>query len=679
MKINLALLFPVTEAPGLSRSPLHIKCSKSVLCVKFKTKPLRMEDANSIQTGHTAIKRSSNPFGKAVQGIAATIGLASESIHYHKQKRASQKSQRESIPRILSDDGCIAAVNELHISQPPHEAEDQQTFPTQMDEVAWALDEVQDATSTSDGNTSQPEISALDSPKLVGSVLQSHSPAKNPATGRLELPVVITQRRPKARTRGFIRAYAPILQNVGIDQETFLHFIDQLNKAVEPSPWITAIDLASLAGHAFPEPIHLLISASALMATQITAEVVSRSKSNAFLDKMNQEFFKPKGLIALVVTWKPKTEASEQNATGIVDIDMSAAAPSKKPLEDGGPGMKRRKSMIQMPSAGEMFELPEFAPLVFPQLDATPISPAPRSPGSPKHKVMKHGTEIENEEVGEKQTSKTSRRVKANISGEKGIAHRAEPGCLPAFRHSTAEYVGPAVRQVKLGGKSAGSSARRTGRFISDYQDRRAVARWSGQHPDSRMARLAPAPGFQSRFADPNHPAGSGDLVALVTGGKSTAAEVGRGAARAAAAAGREGMVRVRSTTERAGLVRAGGEDGGPPRRIVSPRAREALGEVRPRGEWLPRLPQTATAGVAPRLRRIGSLPLGAPVRTMKKLLQPVGLPPPPLGSVRFLGPGADHICQDILYLMIVNLPTEEEIANAAACLNQVNKETKAE
>lgn len=28
---------------------------------------------------------------------------------------------------------------------------------------------------------------------------------------------------------------------------------------------------------------------------------------------------------------------------------------------------------------------------------------------------------------------------------------------------------------------------------------------------------------------------------------------------------------------------------------------------------------------------------------------------------------------------MIVNLPTEEEIADAAACLNQANEETKAE
>ncbi|KAI7781970.1 hypothetical protein LA080_014035 [Diaporthe eres] len=555
-----------------------------------------MADANLVQTGRTTSRQSSNPFGKAIQGIAATIGLASETIHHHKQKRASQKFQRDSISRSLSNDDCIPTLNEFNVSPSPDEAETQEELLTQVDEVAWALDEVQDDISTSNGQTLPLDHSPLGSPKLADSFLQSHPPAKNPvASGRLELPVVITQRRPKARTRGFIRAYAPILQNVEIDQDTFLDFIDQLNKAVEPSPWISAIDLASLAGHAFPEPIHLLISASALMATQVTAEVVSRSKSNAFLDKMNQDFFKPKGLIALVVTWKPKKNESEQNATGIIDIDMSAAATNKKSVQDAAPVMKRRKSIIQTPSAGEMFELPEFAPLVFFQLEATLRSVEPRSPVSPKHKRPTQGTE------------------------------QVEPGCVPVFRHNTAEYVGPAVRQVKLGGKSAGPILKRTGHFISDYQDRRAVARWSGQHPDSRMAKLAPAPGFQSRFADPNHPAGSGDFVALVTGG---ARDGGGG---------------------------TGGHDAHQEHYRAS-RAKEAFGELRPRGDWLPRFPENATAGMAPRLRRIGSLPLDAPVRTMKKLLQP-----------------------DILYLMIVNLPTEEEIADAAARLNQVNEETKAE
>jgi hypothetical protein len=603
-----------------------------------------MADTNIVQTGHTASRQSSNPFGKAIQGIAATIGLASETIYHHRQKRASHISQRDSIPRSLSNGDCSPTTNEFDSPRSPDEAEIQARLPAQVDEVAWALDEVQDDIGTNNGNTAPPDHSPLGSPMLADGFLQSHPSAKSPAAfGRIELPVVITQRRPKARTRGFIRAYAPILQDVGIDQETFVDFIDQLNKAVEPSPWISAIDLASLAGHAFPEPIHLLISASALMATQITAEVVSRSKSNAFLDKMNQDFFKPKGLIALVVTWKPKQDGSKQSTTGIVDIDMSAAAANKKPQEDSLASMKRRKSTIQMPSSSDMFELPEFAPLVFPKLEATTKSSEPRTPITPAHRRSTQELQTkETEEAGQKETSNLARGPRSKTMGDNGILQRAEPGCLPAFRHSTAEYVGPAVRQVKLGGKSAGTSVKRTGHFISDYQDRRAVARWSGQHPDSRMAKLAPAPGFQSRFADPNHPAGSGDFVALVTGGKRTTAEVSREAVRATAAAGREGLSRVRSTTERAGLRVGGadgGDDGGTPRRIISPKAKEALVDIRPRGDRLPRLPNTATAGVAPRLRRIGSLPLVAPVKTMKKLLQPVGLPP---GSLTLV-PKSDH------------------------------------
>ncbi|KAK7737140.1 hypothetical protein SLS63_002931 [Diaporthe eres] len=587
--------------------------SSDLLCETPKIQLFKMAEANLMQTGRTTSRQSNNPFGKAIQGIAATIGLASETIHHHKQKRASQKFQRDSISRSLSNDDCIPTLNEFNVSPSPDEAETQEELLMQVDEVAWALDEVQDDITTSHGQAVPFDHSPLSSPKLADSFLQSHRPAKDPvATGRLELPVVITQRRPKARTRGFIRAYAPILQNVGIDQDTFLDFIDQLNKAVEPSPWISAIDLASLAGHAFPEPIHLLISASALMATQVTAEVVSRSKSNAFLDKMNQEFFKPKGLIALVVTWKPKKDGSEQNATSIYRH------------------RHERRSREQEAGGG----------------------------WGPRHEE----TEVDDTDALCRRDVRASRVRTSDIPPARSHTQSrraAKSRCLPAFRQNTAEYVGPAVRQVKLGGQSAGSSVKRTGHFISDYQDRRAVARWSSQHPDSRMAKLAPAPGFQSRFADPNHPAGSGDFVALVTGGKRTTAEVSREAVRATAAAGREGMMRVRSTTERAGLRVAGsgdGNDGGTPRRIISPRAKEAFGELRPRGDWLPRLPDTATGGMAPRLRRIGSLPLGAPVRTMKKLLQP-----------------------DILYLMIVNLPTEEEIANAAACLNQVNEETTAE
>ncbi|KAK2599436.1 hypothetical protein N8I77_011190 [Diaporthe amygdali] len=327
------------------------------------------------------------------------------------------------------------------------------------------------------------------------------------------------------------------------------------------------------------------------MATQITAEIVSRSKSNAFLGKMNQELFKPKGLIALVITWKPKTVGSEQDASGIIDIDMSTTSASKEPPSDAPADVKRRKSMVQLPSAGTVFELPELAPLAFPELEATTRSPEPRSPVSPGHKRPTQGEDMGSTgDYDQQKKTKSACGAGSKMIGDKEIVQRAETGCLPAFRQTTAVYVVPAVRQVKLGGKSAGSSIKRTGHFISDYQGRRAVARWSGQHPDSQMAMLAPTPEFQSKFADPNHPASSVDFVALAY---RPTAEVSPEAMRATAAASREGMMHVKSTAGDVGLRVGGSGIGGSEasQRFISRRSKEGLVETKLRRDWFPSCP----------------------------------------------------------------------------------------
>ena len=48
--------------------------------------------------------------------------------------------------------------------------------------------------------------------------------------------------------------------------------------------------------------------------------------------------------------------------------------------------------------------------------------------------------------------------------------------------------------------------------------DRRANATYNAENPDSSLSTGAPE--FKSRYADPNHPASSGSLISLVTGGK---------------------------------------------------------------------------------------------------------------------------------------------------------------
>lgn len=46
---------------------------------------------------------------------------------------------------------------------------------------------------------------------------------------RLPCPVIIPQRRPRNKDRGFVRAYAPVLDDCGISQDVFLRFLEYLD------------------------------------------------------------------------------------------------------------------------------------------------------------------------------------------------------------------------------------------------------------------------------------------------------------------------------------------------------------------------------------------------------------------------------------------------------------------
>lgn len=69
---------------------------------------------------------------------------------------------------------------------------------------------------------------------------------------RLPRAVIIPQRRPSDRARGFVRAYAPDLLHCGISQETFLQFIDGLNKSVASNAAVEAVNVAGEAVGAVP-------------------------------------------------------------------------------------------------------------------------------------------------------------------------------------------------------------------------------------------------------------------------------------------------------------------------------------------------------------------------------------------------------------------------------------------
>lgn len=90
--------------------------------------------------------------------------------------------------------------------------------------------------------------------------------------------MVLPQRRPKDRSRGFIRAYAPVLENCGIDQATWLAFLDTFQKSSAANPWLNAINLAAIGTMFMPHVIGLVVGYAIGQATDIAIELQARQR-----------------------------------------------------------------------------------------------------------------------------------------------------------------------------------------------------------------------------------------------------------------------------------------------------------------------------------------------------------------------------------------------------------------
>lgn len=395
-----------------------------------------------------------------VRGVAAGIGLASESYHNHKEKKKAQEAAATAgeSSRSTENDGAQLQHHGSHQGEEYDSSDsDEHDGPVKVDPEAsrdleqaqWDLDAAQ---------------SQLEPPPDYATVMGQDIDANTMAEGfvrshllqpsqyqKLPMPVILPQRRPGDRARGFIHAYAPLLQNVGIDQTTFMDFIKELNLATAPSPWINAINLAAVAVQHVPEPVTIAVSIAAQVATQVGLQAHSRSKTNTFLNKVNVEFFRPLGLIALVLTWKPsKPGEVVTQVTFDAAIDQAAQHVSGSGAEGSRSSGIRNK--MQASHGTTSFEWPESAPLVFPTLDKLSATPEGRQ----------------------------------------------------------------AVEEAE---KKQPNGMKRSMLFAMDYMDKRAQAQWANDHPESQLSQLGVKPEFHSRYADPNHPASSGSLLALLTGG----------------------------------------------------------------------------------------------------------------------------------------------------------------
>lgn len=102
------------------------------------------------------------------------------------------------------------------------------------DEAAWELDEMaervnppsyEEATASSPGS----DIKAKEDEMIQRLVRMAGPPPQS--LRQIPCPVILPQRRPGQKDRGFVRAYAPVLADCGISQDVFLRFLADWEKS----------------------------------------------------------------------------------------------------------------------------------------------------------------------------------------------------------------------------------------------------------------------------------------------------------------------------------------------------------------------------------------------------------------------------------------------------------------
>ena len=198
-----------------------------------------------------------------------------------------------------------------------------------------------------------------------------------------------------------------------------------------------------------PEPIIMATTIAIQVATGTAQELQARYRTNTFLDQINTSLFKPRGLYAMIMTFKPERPTERYFNANINDSTSNALTKYNSPPTSGLNANMRMIRLSSGTSKGEM-SLPESAPLVYPALDAAAINAA---------------------------------------STNQALSEQ---------------------KQKEL--KSSGG-------FVADYLDRRAHAAYISANPNSKLMGAAPSKQFASRFSDPDHPANSGTILGLLTGG----------------------------------------------------------------------------------------------------------------------------------------------------------------
>ncbi|KAL2214017.1 hypothetical protein CC79DRAFT_1362797 [Sarocladium strictum] len=364
------------------------------------------------------------PLSKLVSG---TIGLAKEYKADSKERKANAQSQsalQQSTP----------TSNERNYDS---DSSDDYDYLLDLDEaqlqVSGTIRTTQDVSSGSQ---------SFDIDNAAQAFLQQH-----PLTGNENFSfstfVLLPQRRPKSQAKGFVRAYAPELSRCGIDQTAWLQFLDNFEKSISKNAVFHVLNAgifvasnAAAVTASISPAMHM-----ASMAIHVSVEAARRGyvnhQQNKFLDIMNKEYFMPRGLYCMVVKYEP----SSPDVIEDVNIEQNVCQSIGSRQDQSR--WKGAFSNSAMKIDGEM-EMPDPAPLIFPDLDAMSDSPASTNAWKNFNRVMQ------------------------------------------------------------------------------DYKDRRAAAKFEGEHPNNSKMPSAPRKEFASEYGDPNSETNSGGFISLMSKGTKT-------------------------------------------------------------------------------------------------------------------------------------------------------------
>ena len=158
------------------------------------------------------------------------------------------------------------------------------------DEADWDLDEAAEEQVRQGLSWTRADVSTGDVPygatekkahvdSIVHSFLEKHPCSSKPKdTAELDCPVIIPQRRPGNRRRGFVHAYAPALADCGIDETTFSHFLKDLYRASQASRTLYAVDAGALIAGLVPEMTVAMTAGMARAAARTAIEVQTRQR-----------------------------------------------------------------------------------------------------------------------------------------------------------------------------------------------------------------------------------------------------------------------------------------------------------------------------------------------------------------------------------------------------------------